>query len=85
MSGVKHVILVLSGKGGVGKSTVATQIALGLKEKGKKVKKLLKGNSNTVEPHCVEPLMVKWTRSNLMWSGLSVVFSKYMYSGFLCQ
>lgn len=59
LSGVKHVILVLSGKGGVGKSTVATQIALGLKEKGKKVKKLLKGNSNTVEPHCVEPLMVK--------------------------
>ena len=37
LSGVKHVILVLSGKGGVGKSTVATQIALGLKEKGKKV------------------------------------------------
>eukprot|EP00794_Sanderia_malayensis_P008943 gene8943-9897_t len=27
---IKHVILVLSGKGGVGKSTVATQLALGL-------------------------------------------------------
>ncbi|XP_026498972.1 cytosolic Fe-S cluster assembly factor Nubp2 homolog [Vanessa tameamea] len=34
---VKHVILVLSGKGGVGKSTVSTQLALTLKEKGFKV------------------------------------------------
>ncbi|KAG8236457.1 hypothetical protein J437_LFUL016908 [Ladona fulva] len=37
MQGVKHVILVLSGKGGVGKSTVSTQLALGLKELGYKV------------------------------------------------
>ena len=34
---VKHVILVLSGKGGVGKSTVATQLALTLVQAGKKV------------------------------------------------
>lgn len=34
---VKHVILVLSGKGGVGKSTVSTQLALTLKESGYKV------------------------------------------------
>ena len=34
---MQHVILILSGKGGVGKSTVATQIALGLKHAGKKV------------------------------------------------
>lgn len=34
---VKHVILVLSGKGGVGKSTVSTQFALALKENGFKV------------------------------------------------
>lgn len=34
---VKHIILVLSGKGGVGKSTVSTQLALTLKEKGFKV------------------------------------------------
>lgn len=34
---VKHVILVLSGKGGVGKSTVSTQLALTLKESGFKV------------------------------------------------
>ncbi|XP_052266657.1 cytosolic Fe-S cluster assembly factor NUBP2 homolog [Dreissena polymorpha] len=37
LSTVKHVILVLSGKGGVGKSTVAAQLALGLKQAGKKV------------------------------------------------
>lgn len=36
---VKHVILVLSGKGGVGKSTVSTQLALTLKESGFKVNK----------------------------------------------
>ena len=34
---VKHVIMVLSGKGGVGKSTVTTQIALSLVQAGKKV------------------------------------------------
>ena len=28
MKGIKHIILILSGKGGVGKSTLATQIAL---------------------------------------------------------
>ena len=37
LSSVQHVVLILSGKGGVGKSTVATQIALGLKHAGKKV------------------------------------------------
>ena len=35
--GVKHVIAVASGKGGVGKSTVAVNIALGLKALGQKV------------------------------------------------
>lgn len=34
---VKHKIIVLSGKGGVGKSTVATNIAVSLSLKGKKV------------------------------------------------
>lgn len=37
LDGVKHIILVLSGKGGVGKSTVSTQLALALKDKGFKV------------------------------------------------
>jgi len=33
LKNIKHKILVLSGKGGVGKSTVATQLALCLAEK----------------------------------------------------
>jgi len=37
LASVKEVILVLSGKGGVGKSTVATQIAWGLALTGKEV------------------------------------------------
>jgi ATP-binding protein involved in chromosome partitioning len=35
--GVKHVILVMSGKGGVGKSTVATNLALALARMGQSV------------------------------------------------
>lgn len=38
LQNVQHIILVLSGKGGVGKSTVSVQIALSLVSKGKKVK-----------------------------------------------
>lgn len=38
LEGVKHIILILSGKGGVGKSTVSTQLALTLKEKNFKVR-----------------------------------------------
>ena len=37
LSGVQHVILVLSGKGGVGKSTMTTQLALSLVQAGKTV------------------------------------------------
>lgn len=37
LPGVEHIVLVLSGKGGVGKSTVATQLALSLVQAGKKV------------------------------------------------
>ena len=37
LTGVDHVILVLSGKGGVGKSSVTTQLALSLVQAGKKV------------------------------------------------
>ena len=34
MEEIKHKIMVLSGKGGVGKSTVASQLAWGLSSKG---------------------------------------------------
>jgi len=34
---IKHKLIVISGKGGVGKSTVAVNVATGLAEKGKKV------------------------------------------------
>ena len=37
LPGVKRVILVLSGKGGVGKSTVSTQLALAFQQAGLKV------------------------------------------------
>ena len=37
VNGVKHVVAVASGKGGVGKSTVAVNLALGLKALGQKV------------------------------------------------
>ena len=44
LPGVEHIVLVLSGKGGVGKSTVATQLALSLVQAGKKV---------GIERHCI--------------------------------
>ncbi|MEM3085770.1 MAG: P-loop NTPase [Halobacteria archaeon] len=37
MAGVKHVLVVMSGKGGVGKSTVAAHLALGLALRGLRV------------------------------------------------
>ena len=38
MDQVKHIILVLSGKGGVGKSTVSTSLARCFVKEGKKVR-----------------------------------------------
>lgn len=37
LDNVKHIILVMSGKGGVGKSTVSTQLAMALRDSGFKV------------------------------------------------
>ena len=41
ISDVKRVVLVLSGKGGVGKSTVAAQLALALTHNNQKVRELM--------------------------------------------
>lgn len=37
LADVHHIVLVLSGKGGVGKSTISTELALALRHAGKKV------------------------------------------------
>ena len=47
LPGVKNTILVLSGKGGVGKSTVATQLALAFQQAGKKVRLRYKTSNNS--------------------------------------
>ena len=55
---VKNVILVLSGKGGVGKSSVSVQIARGFLAQGLSVGMLAMMGSNSVN-------FVQWVRYNL--------------------
>ena len=43
LAGVQHIVLVLSGKGGVGKSTISPELALSLRHSGKKVSEGLWG------------------------------------------
>ena len=50
LPGVKNTILVLSGKGGVGKSTVATQLALAFQQAGKKVRYFYKAKAAATSP-----------------------------------
>ena len=60
LTNVKHTILVLSGKGGVGKSTVATQLALGLKCLGNKVSNIVKYVIISISLTRTNPKLVKW-------------------------
>lgn len=43
LSSVNHIVLVLSGKGGVGKSTIACQLAFSLAAKDKQVRRAERG------------------------------------------
>ncbi|KAJ3301200.1 Nucleotide-binding protein 2 [Kappamyces sp. JEL0829] len=43
MQNVQHIVLVLSGKGGVGKSTVTTELAVSLAKLGKRVPLIVQG------------------------------------------
>ena len=49
---IKHKIMVLSGKGGVGKSTVATGLALSLARRGMKVGLMTSTSPGQTFPRC---------------------------------
>jgi len=51
LPGVQHVILVMSGKGGVGKSTTATNLAMALSKRGFRTGFARCGHLRTVDPH----------------------------------
>ncbi|WP_456324544.1 P-loop NTPase [Desulfonauticus submarinus] len=80
LSRIKHKLVVLSGKGGVGKSTIAVNLAVGLALKGKKVGLLdvdvhgpsiprllsLKGNPPHIEENYIDP--VPWSKNLFVMS-----------------
>lgn len=64
---VKHVVLVLSGKGGVGKSTITTELALALRHAGKKVSRRPLHSSSCEAVFSNQSSPVQWVRFGGMY------------------
>jgi len=86
LDNIKHKIVVLSGKGGVGKSTVSANLALSLSEKGYNVG-ILDGDLHG--PSIPKILGVEDKRPEPLETGITPVFAleklKVMSMGFLLQ
>lgn len=86
LSQIKHKIIVLSGKGGVGKSTVSTNLALALSEKGYDVGLL---DSDIHGPSIPKMLGVEDKRPGASETGFNPIYLsphlKVMSMGFLLQ
>jgi Mrp family chromosome partitioning ATPase len=86
LSDIKHTLVVLSGKGGVGKSTVSANLALSLSEKGYSVGVL---DSDMHGPSIPKILGVEDKKPEMSKAGITPVFVlpklKVMSMGFLLQ
>ena len=86
LSNIKHKLVVLSGKGGVGKSTVSANLAISLSEKGYNVGIL---DSDMHGPSIPKILGVEDKRPEPSEDGINPVFAlpklKVMSMGFLLQ